>query len=347
MITRKLAPDVALLEDAETQIKLIVKKAYLQGLSKEKIKDKVKSFVERTIKQIKNKDIVDDARRSLLDLANRQINLLRRTLGTNGVAVAAGIALAVKGKITPVVMQKSGSVGVRALETFVDEPIGAGVPTQTYSKEYMKQVNKIMSQLARAQGIDPNDVERRNSLRNMAEMSARHQDHEQDLATFKSKGVRLVCCSTHVDCSDRCYPWQGRVYSLDGTSGTTEDGRQYVPLERATDIWYTTRRGKRYKNGLLGFNCRHKLYEYKPKMRIPVVTKEMQRKENEINRKQREYERNIRRYKEEALFAEDPRIKARARKKAIMLNKAYIDFSHSHGRAYYPDRVKLLLEDRR
>lgn len=151
-------------------------------------------------------------------------------------------------------------------------------------------------------------------------------------------------CSTHADCSDRCFGWQGRVYSLDGSSGITVDGRKYIPLETATDVYYTTKSGRTYKNGLLGFNCRHKLYEYRPNMHIPYVSKAVQEKENAINKKQRNYENKIRKFRELALFAEDPKIRKKAKAKAAQLNKEYVAFSVKNKRAYYPDRVKILFD---
>lgn len=95
---------------------------------------------------------------------------------------------------------------------------------------------------------------------------------------FKSNGVKLVIASAHADCSGRCSKWQGKVYSLDGSYGTTEDGREYQPLENATDVYYTTKAGRTYKNGLLGFNCRHKLHEFNGQQ-PQTISKEDRKKE--------------------------------------------------------------------
>ncbi len=131
-----------------------------------------------------------------------------------------------------------------------------GVPMKKYAEDYLKKnVRPVLDRLCREQARDPDDVSGRNSLRNRAEMEVRYQGHLDNIQRLRDSGARLVVASTHSDCSERCRPWQGRVYSLDGTSGTTDDGRKYVPLETATDVWYTTKAGKRYKNGLLGFNC--------------------------------------------------------------------------------------------
>ena len=156
--------------------------------------------------------------------------------------------------------------------------------------------------------------------------------------------MRLVICSTHADCSERCKPWQGRVYSLDGTSGTTDDGRRFQPLENATDIYYTTKAGKTYKNGLLGFNCRHFLVPYKSGYRFPKPNAAEERREYNITQTQRRMEAEVRKWRTVAVENKDLDRERYldARRKAIDANKAYIAYSKEHNRAYYPSRTKLI-----
>ena len=137
----------------------------------------------------------------------------------------------------------------------------------------------------------------RAALRNKAEMAVRQQDHEDRLNAMRANGVRLVICSTHADCSQRCRPYQGRVYSLDGTRGRTDDGRDFVPLEEATQNprdRYVTKAGRVWQNGLLSFNCRHFLVEYKSGYRFPEPDAKAERKEYMITETQRRLERNVR-----------------------------------------------------
>ena len=192
--------------------------------------------------------------------------------------------------------------------------------------------------------LDPNDVSGRNSLRNLAEMEVRYQSHKDSIENLKAKGVKLVIASTHADCSERCAKWQGKVFSLDGTYGTTDDGRPYEPLENATDIYYTTKAGKTYKNGLLGFNCRHFIIPYKSGYRFPKPNANEERRQYGITLKQRELERQVRKWRTEAITLRGLNREAylSARQKAIEWNKAYIKFSHDNGRAYYPSRTEIL-----
>lgn len=118
---------------------------------------------------------------------------------------------------------------------------------------------------------------------------------------MRANGDKLVWASTHVDCSPRCFPWQGRLYSLDGSYGTTDTGVSYQPLENAVNVPYTTKAGKTYMNGLLGFNCRHRLIPYKDEQQPPKgYTKAQTVQAYGIDLQQRAMEREIRRVKERA-----------------------------------------------
>jgi hypothetical protein len=175
-------------------------------------------------------------------------------------------------------------------------------------------------------------------------MEIRYQNHQTNIERLKENGERLVIASTHEDCSDRCFKWQGRVYSLDGSSGVTDDGREYAPLEVATDVTYTTKAGKTYKNGLLGFNCRHRLIPYMSGIMPEPVTKEEQRRQYAINNQQRQLERQVReeRLKAELYKAVDPEAYKAANSKARALAGQYRQFCKENSRAFYPERIQIL-----
>ena len=118
----------------------------------------------------------------------------------------------------------------------------------------------------------------------------------------------------------------------------------YQPLENATDIYYTTKAGKTYKNGLLGFNCRHFLVPYKSGYRFPKPIAAEERREYNITQTQRRMEAEVRKWRVTAIMCKDisPEWYSFARKNAIAANKAYIAYSKQNNRAYYPSRTKLL-----
>ena len=311
---------------------------YLQGKPQTDIERAVRKIIKTYGVKLTNKQLQEMMPRSMWTLYRAVMLLLVTSFGIDGKAAYKRIQTAralVKGEVAASTIAN------------VEMPLlgqRQGIPNGVYAKGYMRKVDGVYRRLAKEDAKDPDDVSGRNSLRNRAEMEVRNDYHQQEIQVLKEKGVKLVVCSTHADCSDRCFKWQGRVYSLDGTSGTTPDGHKYVPLETATDVYYTTKAGKTYKNGLLGFNCRHALYEYKEGMGIPKVSKAEQRKENKINQKQREYERRIRELRSEEELQRSAGNIAESnilKKKADVLYAEYKRFSSENGRAYYPDRITI------
>lgn len=317
---------------------------YLQGKPQIDIEREVRKIIKKYGVKLTNKQLRELMPKSMWSLYRSTMLVLFTAFGADGKKARERMQVAqalISGKnVSPTVTSEVVSGGTEA------PLLGQrhGIPNGIYAKDYMRKVNEVYTRLAKDDALDPDDISGRNSMRNRAEMEVRNDFHQDQIQSLKDKGAKLVVCSTHADCSDRCFKWQGRVYSLDGTSGKTADGHAYVPLETATDVYYTTKAGKTYKNGLLGFNCRHRLYEYVPGMGIPKVSKAEQKKENKINTKQREMERNIREWRmREDLnkAAGNTQATAEAHKKAAQAYARYKKFSLENGRAYYPDRVKI------
>ena len=326
----------------------MTKDEFFANPRKAAIDQKVFRIIDEALKSIKIQSLKDAAAKSLLNFYNRQYEELRRSFLWQLPALTALFLL--NGKtltgrdIKPTTAQQAAAVQTLAAQGFDGSRL-LGVPLQKFSQDYInKNVKPVLDRLSQQFAVDPDDISGRNSLRNKAEMAVRWQEHEDTIQRFKDDGVRLVICSTHADCSERCRPWQGRVYSLDGTSGTTDDGRRFVPLETATDIYYTTKAGKQWKNGLLGFNCRHFLVPYKTGYRFPKPNAAAERKEYAITVKQRELERNVRYWRTVAIENQNlDRAKyLDARRKAIAWNREYIKFSKQNNRAYYPSRTKII-----
>ena len=312
--------------------------------------EKIKRVIAIALKKIKIKSLREIAKTALVNFYNRQYKELRRI---SPYRVAFLIALmTLQGKDTtslksPILPPKLTKEQARLfLQDYGVKPVNLyGNALQKYSKDYFdKDIKPVLDNMVKQYPINTDDVAGRMSLRAKAELEVRYQHNLDMVQRLKDQGNRLVICSTHADASDRCAPWQGRVYSLDGTSGTTDDGRKFVPLEVATDIYYTTKAGKTYKNGLLGFNCRHYLVPYKSGFRFSKPNAKEERKQYDITKKQRDFERNVIRWKTEAVQYKginQDRYEF-AKKKANEWNKAYIEFSKQNERAYYPSRTKIL-----
>lgn len=354
MVNQKMEPkpsreqfneSAAAIEDAQGEIRLIVKNAFLYRRPREETERKIRQSIEQAKKKISIVRLADDAERSLLNFANQQ----RRTWIDSGVLPEIFLlfgATTDKKQVERELVEKKtlADASIKPIKYATD---AKGIPLGQYYRDVWKEkIQPTLQRLAKEVALDPNDYSGRNSLRNLAEMEVRYNGHQEDIASLREAGERLVVCSAHADCSDRCAPYQGRVYSLDGTRGITPDGRRYVPLEEATknprDL-YVTKAGRVYQNGLLGFNCRHKLYPYRQNMGIPTVTAEDRKKEYEITKIQREMERRVRNYRVEALNRKDTDRKGYLtfRVKAAKAYEDYKQFSKQNQRAFYPMRVQI------
>lgn len=342
-----LNKQASVLVDCQTDIKITIKNGVLNGAPSFVIKAKIGEVIAKALRAINSTTLRENARKSLMRFAETAYATIKTVLPDPVTATSVHTLIkaanrARNGLIIPKTYEERQAT--KMLYGGLSEATAKGIPLQEFQKKYMERVSNALSSLAKQNALDADDLTGRNSLRNFAEMQVRYERHLEEIQQLKDDGEKLVVCSVHADCSDRCKHWQGRVYSLDGTSGTTTDGRRFVPLETATDIYYTTKAGKTYKNGLLGFNCRHKLYPYRQGMVIPCVSEEERRREDAITRKQREMERTVIRWREEALMQKGVNVSAytTARANAVEAYKQYKAFSKENGRAYYPDRVKIL-----
>lgn len=119
-----------------------------------------------------------------------------------------------------------------------------------------------------------------NGLFGQAEVDAMRRRQEAQIEAIAASGNNLVLVSSHADCSILCQPYQGRLYSLDGTSGIASDGRSYTPLADAVG---PTKLTHRY--------CKHTFLPYKPNVAAPVFSKAEMDAEADITATQRQMER--------------------------------------------------------
>lgn len=347
-----------ILEEAETEIRKAVKDDYFARKSKTAIDKKVFGIIVAALKRIRIPSLRELAQSSLLKFYNRQYSELRQSF--DGKLAVLTAVLLLSGRTTdgrelkPTAAQRSAAVRTIAVSSererftaeFGDGSRILGNAANKYAEEYIRrEVQPALERLTKMYPEDPRDsADRRVSLRNLAEMQVRWQNHVDETDRLKARGVKLVIISSHADCSKRCAKAQGRVYSLDGTSGVTDDGRKYEPIETVTDVYVTTKSGTVYKNGLFGFNCRHYMIPYEKGLRVPQPNAETERREYAITKRQRELEREVRQWRTAAVEQKgiSPYEYSRARKKAIEANKRYIEFSKANNRAYYPSRVRLI-----
>ena len=348
MITRQLNPQAKAITDASSEIKIIVNKMYFEGRSKAEIERKVREIIKKYKLQLTSEQLRKMMPPSMTLLYQTTLLTLIVAFGASGRKAQQRM----KDVVSVLERKATANTLNQGVGSLVYDAQRAGQPLKEYCKTYMQKVKDVYRRLAKeeAQDLDGiNATAKRNTLRNRAEMQVCYEYHQEQVQTFKDKGVRLVVCSSHQDCSLRCFPWQGRVYSLDGSAGTTEDGRKYVPLEMATNqnnVYYVNpNTGTQYKGGLFGYNCRHRLIEYKVGMGIPTVTKAQQQREDALNQRQRQYEKTVRNYRTEADLAKGAGLTKQANllhKRAAAVYEEYKEFSINNERAYYPDRCSIL-----
>ena len=321
-----------ILMDTQTEIKDLVKSAMFSVAVMITFNERLKKLLDTNLAEIEDEELREKYRKSLEKFALAEYRTMINLLNLG---------------VLPIILSFSAYNITEAEKTGLQKKLD--VTLRGLGKA---DVNKAFSQLGNSQAKQSYGQ----SVFGSAETTMRYQENQKEIADLRGK-TRLCICDTHSDCSDRCFPWQGRVYSLDGTSGVTDDGRKYVPLETATDIYVTTKSGKVWKNGLKGFNCRHNLIPYKSGLKPNVVTKAEQQREMKLTKQQRLYEREIRNAKDRArAFAlgqqnerqfdrntrEYMQEKAELyRNKARELTKEYEEFCRNNNRVVYRSRIKI------
>lgn len=309
--TARLYTPTEIIIDLQTEIKILIKEAIYNVGKMINFNKNVDKLLEEELKAIDNEILRETARKALKKFSEEQFVLLSLNLGLGLIPVVI-VTLGIKDNIEQI--QKQINIQIQ--------------------KTTQAEFNQAYSNLGNSQA----KVARTQSLFNYSELTDRHEKQQNMIENLKEK-TNLVICDTHSDCSDRCFPWQGRVYSLDGTSGTTSDGRKYQPLENATQA----RDKYGHINGLLGYNCRHKVVAYKDGLKPVKVSKKEQQIESELSAKQRLFERNIRNSKEMALSYKGINQKKYEyfKSKSMQLNKEYIQFCKDNNRVEYRSRLKI------
>lgn len=216
-----------------------------------------------------------------------------------------------------------------------------GLPLNEYMKDYMDKVNSTCRMLAQDVAKDVDGL----SLRLKSELYVRYRWQQDNLDRLRASGTKLVWISSHVNCSERCQPFQGKLYSMDGTSGITKDGHNYVPIEFATDRYYTTKKGRVWKNGTLtGFNCRHYTIPYEPNGITPEKFDDTEiEKARAIEKEQRRLERETFKLRENyySYRGNNNILAAQYYHQAAAKRKEYIKFCTENEVAWYPDRIQV------
>ena len=155
-------------------------------------------------------------------------------------------------------------------------------------------------------------------------------------------GNALVAVSAHAGARELCYPYQGRVYSTDGSSGTVEDLHGEVLEYDSLD---NTSYG--LPAGLLGINCGHFISPFIPGLSVIRDTpqdKEENDRQYALSQQQRRLEREVRYAKREAAMMDAMGDKAGFEKAAAKVKQKQDNlgkFISGTGRTARVDRTQV------
>ena len=128
--------------------------------------------------------------------------------------------------------------------------------------------------------------------------------NEVQTARCKDMGVNLIQIDSHSGARPKCAKDQGKIFSLDNTSGMTEDlnGRKirYYP-------WNSSSYGE--PDGILGINCGHHKYPFIPRVNIqryfPTEDMDANNRLYKQTQAQRALERDVRKQKRECMLFDE------------------------------------------
>ena len=338
---------VVLLQDCETDIKVITLESIKMGEDFKTTNRKVTELIKTCVNELESESLKALAKSTLPKFATRIYLKWLPIYGLRQQGIAFLSLLYAKNVLVPEITQKRLS----NLPKTYNLELGYNRATSNmdYERNITEQINRILDEKAKE------DYSLRYTLRAGAERQVRYEWQQNQLKKLYESGNDLVWINTHANCSKRCEEWQGKLYSISGKYGVV-DGIEYQPLSNATDRYETTKSGKTYINGTLtGFNCRHTTTPYSKGNKPTHIPEDVIEKQRAIETKQRQLERTIRQYesraigwrvnRKTALTKEERQLAstnyAHNRKLVVKWQNKYIKFSKENNVPYYPSRIKV------
>ena len=224
--------------------------------------------------------------------------------------------------------------------------------SQMLIDDYQKRVNNEIMRISKMNVVLRDKNGRKLSIRNLAEMQVRFDELQKDCKRLQDRGINYVIATSHNNASERCQPWQGKIFMLDAAVGEvaikkeiykgepkpigkTPDGKDYYSLKEAMSY------------GFLGYNCRHRVIEYKPGM---IVPKHYPNRQIELEREKEEHirqmERLIREKKRQALLTTDKNERKKFQEESKKLEDDYWKYCKDHNYPVAEWRTRVSKEER-
>ena len=340
--TSYLPKDVKTVEAAQSELRMLARDAALKGISRDALKEAAQKVIKKHLDRIESEEIKLRAKEALPKFVGTIFNQMLALVMT------AHIAASFLRPKTPQAARRLKAVLNRTSEeemlSILDDENAYNIEVndRAYFEAYNRKVRSMLNSILHAQARP--QYGSHVNLRNIAEMTVRYDRQKAHLENIRRSGQRLVWIEPHANCSKRCEPWQGRLYSLDGTSGKA-DGISYIPIEAATDQFYTTKTGRTYKNGCItGYNCRHKTIPFDGLQSRPdPIPAHIIAKKRAAEEEQRARERAIRYEREKAAFLRNinPQASAAATLNAKKMLADYERFSVRAGLPRIDGRTEI------
>ena len=179
---------------------------------------------------------------------------------------------------------------------------------------YDKEIEQRIKVLSENPSLTSEPGKKSISLWQKAELDVRYEHQMDMLYELIEKGVEYAYISSHPNCSKRCETWQGSLVSLTKRAISPQqkiknfnydkrsfecdkvDGKTVYSL---TDIMNCVDEYGYQNNIICGFNCRHRLSEYKGQHAPTDYDKTDIKEQRKIENKIRALERKIRALKKE------------------------------------------------
>ena len=335
--------DVILIADAQTELKKIVEENVRERRSQDDLKTKCEKVISKLRDSLKNEDTREKVTESMQiyvrELYVRFTTLYSAIRAMTQILRKQGVVNSVRRDGLP-----RGGIDVSLDPSSYNMETAARIDFQTYQRQVREELGRILSTEPR-----PDYGERNINMRLIAELNVRYEKQMDMIKDLSEQGEDLVWIEPHANCSARCEPWQGKLYSISGRTGKTYEGVSFQPLSNATDVRVTTKSGRTYMNGCVtGFGCRHKLTPYRPGNKPTMIPAEVVEKQRKAEAKQRELERRIRYEKERAIILReiDPEQAKDARNKSRKLTQIYNAFSAMSNLPRVETRTRVMQGER-
>ena len=333
---------IVALQSATTKIKELITQAILQGASQEELTKQLNRVIAEACVKIRDPTLKKEIRNGFVVSAKKWYYELNQTIKTvnhnlrnkvlNVVPTTTLYALDLNA-----IFKNGPKQIIDSFRPYMDFNSKGRAVIEDYEKSVKLGIKALAADPPISTRLTKEGKPVKVSLRNRVEMAIRYDANLKDVKNLVDNGVKLVWTSSHPNCSPRCAPFQGRLYSLDGTSGVI-NGIRYTPLNDALKA-----------NGgnsiINGYNCRHRLIEYRPGSHPPTdYSEEEIKREYAIDQRQRHYENTIRNMKAEERLLRQAGFTKEAgglRKKWQYLNKSYEAFSLRNGRPFYRWRTRI------